>query len=69
MKSLSLHDDFVLRHRSAKPRLDPQRAYGSMWEEERDSLGTLAPTAVVFLTNRECPFRCVMCDLWVNTLD
>jgi radical SAM enzyme (TIGR01210 family) len=24
---------------------------------------------VVFLTNRECPFRCVMCDLWINTLD
>ena len=29
----------------------------------------LAPTAVVFLTNRECPFHCVMCDLWTNTLD
>ena len=69
MKSLFLHDDFILRHRTAKPRLDPQRAYASMWEEERDSLGALAPTAVVFLTNRECPFRCVMCDLWVNTLD
>ena len=40
-----------------------------MWEEERDSLGALVPTAVIFLTNRECPFRCVMCDLWVNTLD
>jgi archaeosine synthase beta-subunit len=69
MKSLSSRDDFVLQHRSAKHPLDPYRAYASMWEEERDSRGTLAPTAVVFLTNRECPFRCVMCDLWVNTLD
>ncbi len=40
-----------------------------MWEEEPDSAGVLVPTAVLFLTNRECPFRCVMCDLWVNTLD
>jgi len=69
MKPLSLHDDFVLQHRSAKQRLDPQRAYASIWEEERDDSGALASTAVVFLTNRECPFRCVMCDLWVNTLD
>jgi radical SAM enzyme (TIGR01210 family) len=40
-----------------------------VWEEERDETGALAPTAVVFLTNRECPFHCAMCDLWVNTLD
>ena len=69
MKSLLLRDDFVLQHRPAKHVLDPRRAYASMWEEERDSLGALVPTAVIFLTNRECPFRCVMCDLWVNTLD
>jgi radical SAM enzyme (TIGR01210 family) len=69
MKSLFLHDDFVVQHRPAKSRLDPLRAYASVWEEERDHLGALAPTAVIFLTNRECPFRCVMCDLWVNTLD
>ncbi|MEK6302949.1 MAG: radical SAM protein [Acidobacteriota bacterium] len=24
--------------------------------------------ATVFLTNRECPWRCLMCDLWINTL-
>jgi radical SAM enzyme (TIGR01210 family) len=69
MKSPSIHDDFVLAHRSAKQTLDPKRAYASIWEEERDDSGALASTAVVFLTNRECPFRCVMCDLWVNTLD
>ena len=69
MKSLLLHDEFVVQHRSPKPPLDPSRAYASIWEEERDSNGALASTAVVFLTNKECPFRCVMCDLWVNTLD
>ncbi len=26
-------------------------------------------TATLFLTNKECPFRCLMCDLWQNTLD
>jgi len=62
-------DRFVLEHRRAKAVLDPRRAYASTWEEERDESGALVPTAVVFLTNRECPFRCVMCDLWTNTLD
>ncbi len=68
MKTAEL-DRFVLQHRPAKNPLDPHRAYASMWEEERDSEGALASTAVVFLTNKECPFRCVMCDLWLNTLD
>lgn len=45
------------------------RPYAAVWEEEVDATGTPASTAVVFLTNRQCPFDCVMCDLWVNTLD
>jgi hypothetical protein len=64
-----LLDHFVLSHRPPKNRVDSSRAYASLWEEEPDSSGALVPTAVIFLTNRECPFRCVMCDLWVNTLD
>jgi radical SAM enzyme (TIGR01210 family) len=66
---VDIGDQFVLQHRSPKNLLDPRRAYASTWEEERGEDGALVPTAVVFLTNRECPFRCVMCDLWMNTLD
>jgi radical SAM enzyme (TIGR01210 family) len=62
-------DLFVLQHRGPKNLLDPRRAYASIWEEECDEFGALASTAVVFITNKECPFRCVMCDLWINTLD
>jgi archaeosine synthase beta-subunit len=66
----SAYDDpFVLQHRGPKHLVQPDRAYGAVWEEEPDPTGALIPTAVVFLTNRECPFRCVMCDLWRNTLD
>jgi len=53
----------------SKAILDPARAYAALHELELDAAGMLAPTAVVFLTNRQCPFTCVMCDLWVNTLD
>jgi radical SAM enzyme (TIGR01210 family) len=66
---VDIGDRFVLQHRPPKHSLDPRRAYASTWEEERDASGALIPTSVIFLTNRECPFRCVMCDLWTNTLD
>jgi archaeosine synthase beta-subunit len=65
----TIADKWVLRQRGPKVALDPLRAYASVFEEELDAAGVLAPTAVIFLTNRECPFRCVMCDLWRNTLD
>lgn len=66
--SLSL-DRFVLAHRGPKAPLDPSRVHAALWEEERDPAGQLAATAVLFLANKECPFRCLMCDLWRHTLD
>jgi archaeosine synthase beta-subunit len=54
---------------SDRRKLDPARAYAAVHERELTADGVLAPTVVVFLTNRQCPFECVMCDLWVNTLE
>ena len=65
----TINDRWVLERRGPKTPLDPMRPYAAVFEEELDADGALAPTAVVFITNRECPFRCVMCDLWRNTLD
>jgi archaeosine synthase beta-subunit len=52
----------------ARNMLDPQRPYAFLVEEERSASGEVVPVATVFLTNRECPWRCLMCDLWRNTL-
>ena len=49
--------------------MEPSRPYAFLVEPERTRAGTIEDTAVIFLTNRECPFRCLMCDLWKNTTD
>jgi radical SAM enzyme (TIGR01210 family) len=62
-------DADVLAARPSKNRVDPRRPYAFLVEPERSAAGRVVDVATVFLTNRECPFRCVMCDLWRNTLD
>ncbi len=32
-------------------------------------MGSVEEVLTVFLTNSECPFTCLMCDLWTHTLD
>jgi radical SAM enzyme (TIGR01210 family) len=62
-------DREILALRPAKNTLDPCRPWAMFVEPERTAAGIVEDVATVFLTNRECPFRCLMCDLWKNTLD
>jgi archaeosine synthase beta-subunit len=48
--------------------LDPTRPWQFFSEEERCGGGEIALVNTLFLTNRQCPWRCAMCDLWKNTL-
>lgn len=64
----SERDLWVLAHRPERNRLDPFQPYVFLLEEEPGPDGSVEPVATIFLTNRECPWRCVMCDLWRNTL-
>jgi radical SAM enzyme (TIGR01210 family) len=59
----------ILAARPPKNAVDPWRPYHYLVEQERSAAGVVEDVATIFLTNRECPFRCTMCDLWRNTLD
>jgi len=58
-----------MSRRPPRNRRDPWRPYAFFLEEEPDLGGGRVSIAAIFLTNRECPWRCVMCDLWRNTLE
>jgi radical SAM enzyme (TIGR01210 family) len=60
-------DRFVLQRRGAREPLDPWRHQGVIVEDERSPQGNADRIATVFLTGRECPWRCAMCDLWRYT--
>ena len=51
--------------RAAAP--DPNTPQGVFLEQERLASGAVVDSGVVLLTNRECPWRCLMCDLWKDT--
>lgn len=60
-------DHYVLDRRPSRPSHDPWRAHNVLVEDEPAADGTTARVATVFLTGRECPWRCLMCDLWQYT--
>jgi radical SAM enzyme (TIGR01210 family) len=62
-------DRFVLERRGSRPARDPWRHQGVLVEDERAAEGGRDRIATVFLTGRECPWRCAMCDLWTYTTE
>lgn len=61
-------DLWVVAQRGPRHPVSATQPYAFLVEQERFADGSLGEVATIFLTNRECPWRCVMCDLWRNTL-
>lgn len=72
MLSTLPHRDSTTRIIAQRParsaNLDPFKPHAFFLEEERADSGRVLPTVTILLTNKECPWRCLMCDLWKNTL-
>ena len=65
--SIPITDGQILAARGTKNTVDPHRPFAFLVEDERSAAGTVEPVATLFLTNRECPLKCIYCDLWKNT--
>jgi uncharacterized Fe-S cluster-containing MiaB family protein len=61
-------DRWIVSKRPVRNVVDPWHPYAFLVEQEPAGSGEVVSVATIFLTNRECPWRCLMCDLWQNTL-
>ncbi|MCA9061838.1 MAG: radical SAM protein [Planctomycetaceae bacterium] len=65
----SISDQEILAHRGIRNHVDESQPGHVLVERELSARRQLETVGTVFLTNRECPFRCLMCDLWKNTTE
>jgi len=64
-----MHDNQEIEKlRPLRNKLNPDIPYHFLHEEEPDANGVLQKVNTIFLTGKECSFKCLMCDLWKNTL-
>ncbi len=59
----------ILAARGLRNAVNVFRPYHFLVENEFSRHRCVDSVATVFLTNRECPFHCLMCDLWKNTTE
>jgi archaeosine synthase beta-subunit len=65
----NINDRWILSKRGKKNAVNPRKPYAWLVEKERTASGRIEDSAIIFLTNRECSYHCLMCDLWKNTTD
>ncbi len=64
-----MNSNWIVSKRPERNHIDPNRPYAWLVEKERSASGRLQDTGIIFLSNKECSFRCLMCDLWKNTTE
>lgn len=64
-----INTKWIVSKRGIKNKVDPQKPYAWLVEKERTAFRNIEDIGIIFLTNKECPFYCLMCDLWKNTTD
>ena len=69
MNTREMNSEWILSHRGQKNKIEFGRPYDLVVEKERRPNGRVEDTAIIFLSNKECSFKCLMCDLWKNTSD
>ena len=67
--SVTRRDHWIIERRLPRAAVAADRPHAFFVEAERSDVGEVVSAATIFLTNRECPWRCLMCDLWKHTLE
>ncbi len=62
-----LDNAWILAQRGPRNSVSVDRPYAHLVEPECAANGRIEDVATIFITNKECPYRCLMCDLWKNT--
>jgi archaeosine synthase beta-subunit len=60
--------EWILAQRPERRPVSPSQPHGFFMEQETLADRRTVSSGVVLLTNKECPWRCLMCDLWKYTL-
>ena len=67
-KEKLLNSNWIVSNRPDRNKIDSFKPYDWLVEKERSASGEIVDTGIIFLSNKECSFRCLMCDLWKNTM-